>query len=344
MPKVSIIMPVYNSEKYVGEAIQSIIDQTYKDFELIVIDDCCKDKSAEIISGFRDDRIVFIRNEVNKGFLYGLNLGIETAKGEYIARLDDDDISYPERLAKQVEYMDAHRDVVLLGTRRDLLVNNETVPEVDVPIYTSEEIAFSLPFGDYLIAHSSFMMRKTVLMEHNIRYELFKQTPDHHMLLQMCSVGKVSCLDEVLISWRIHPQQSTQVRSPEMKMEEEDRVRCIYIDEMPFTPEKRLVLKKAVCRALFTKEDYYLFREVFEEYAKMCKLSLDDDKDMKCMQYIWKNILVQQKHNMKLFKTYISAIWADKRWLFTTVDGIAVVIKCIIKYNKRWFPTIYDYN
>ena len=344
MPKVSIIMPVYNSEKYVGEAIQSIINQTYKDFELIVIDDCCKDKSAEVISGFHDDRIVFIRNKENKGFLYGLNLGIEIAKGEYIARLDDDDVSYPERLEKQVEYMDTHQDVVLLGTKIDLLINNERVFGEDVPIYTSEQIVFSLPFGNYCIAHSSFMMRKSILMANNIRYEIFKQTPDYHMLLQMCLFGKLSCLDEVLVTWRIHPQQSTQVRSPQMKMEEDDRVRCIHIDEMCLTPEKRMVLKKAVCRDLLTKEDYCLFKEVFEEYAKMCKLSLHDDKDIKCMQYVWKRILVQQRHNMKLFNAYISAMWVDKRWLFTTKVGIAFVIKCMIKYNKKWFPTIYDYN
>ena len=344
MPKVSIIMPVYNSEKYVGEAIQSILDQTFEDYELIVIDDCCKDKSAEIISGFEDDRIVFVRNEENKGFLYGLNLGIEKAKGEYIARLDDDDTSYPERLAKQVEYMDAYPDVVLLGTKRDLLINNERVPAEKVPIFTSEEIAFSLPFGNYLIAHSSFMIRKSVLMENNIRYELFKQTPDHHMQLQLCPYGKINCLDEILVTWRIHPQQSTQVRSAQMKMGEEDRVRCIYIDEMPLTSEARMVLKKAVCRDLLTKHDYQLFKDTFKQYAEMCGLSLDSDKDLKCMQYVWKDILAQQKHNMQLFKTYISVQWTDWRWLLTTKFGIVFIIKCIISYNKRWFPAMYNYN
>ena len=94
MPKVSVVMPVYSSEKYVGEAIESILVQTYKDFELIVIDDCSKDSSAKIIEKYTNDsRVHFIKNETNQGFLYGLNKGIELAKGEYIARLDDDDVS-----------------------------------------------------------------------------------------------------------------------------------------------------------------------------------------------------------------------------------------------------------
>lgn len=343
MPKVSIIMPVYNSEKYVGEAISSILEQTYKDFELIVIDDCCKDRSAEIIKQFKDERIVFVQNKENKGFLYGLNYGIEIARGEYIARLDDDDIAYPDRLEKQIAYMDSHEEIILLGTQINLLIDGNIVPKEFVPIYSPEEIKFSLLFGNYCIAHSSFMMRKKVLLDNNIRYEIFKQVPDHHMQLCLSKYGKLYCLDDVLVTWRIHAQQSTQVRSREMKMEEEDRVRCIYINSLDIAVGDKLILKQAVCRDLRTKDDYCKIKNAFMEWAKANSLTLTDENNRKCMQFVWKDILLQQQRNMHALVGYLSSGLCDRKWLFTK-NGIEFVIKCLIKHNKRWFPTSYEYD
>ncbi len=343
MPKVSIIMPVYNSEKYVGEAIQSILDQTYKDFELIVIDDCCKDRSAEVIKQFKDERIIFVQNKDNRGFLYGLNYGIEIAKGEYIARLDDDDTAYPDRIEKQVNYLDSHKDIILLGTQINLLINGKITPKEFVPIYSSEEIKFSLLFGNYCIAHSSFMMRKKVLLDNNIRYEIFKQVPDHHMQLCMCRYGRLYCLEDVLVTWRIHPQQSTQVRSRIMKMEEEDRVRCIYIDSLDISVENKLILKQAICRDLCTKNDYNKFKNAFVEWGKDNCLILADKGNKKCMQFVWRDMLLQQQRNVHALMGYLKSEFRDARWLFTK-DGIEFMVKCIIKHNKRWFPTTYKYD
>lgn len=343
MPKVSIVMPVYNSEKYVGEAIQSILDQTYKDFELIVIDDCCKDRSAEVIKQFKDERIVFIQNKENRGFLWGLNYGIEIAKGEYIARLDDDDTAYPDRIEKQVNYLDSHKDIILLGTQINLLIDGKITPKEFAPIYSSEEIKFSLLFGNYCIAHSSFMMRKKVLLDNNIRYEIFKQVPDHHMQLCMCKYGKLYCLVDVLVTWRIHPQQSTQVRSRTMKMEEEDRVRCFYIDSLCISTENKLILKQAVCRDLRTKNDYCKFKNAFMEWSKENCLDLTDEGNRKCMQFVWKDMVLQQQRNVHALMGYMKSGLCDTKWLFTK-KGIEFIIKCAIKHNKRWFPTSYKYD
>ena len=343
MPKVSIIMPVYNSEKYVGEAIQSILDQTYKDFELIIIDDCCKDNSADVISSYKDNRIIFVQNNENKGFLYGLNLGIEMARGEYIARLDDDDIAYPDRLAKQVEYLDKHEDIILLGTQIDLLINGKIEQQDYVPIYTPEEIRFSLLFGNYRIAHSTFMMRKNVLLNNNIRYEIFKQVPDHHMQLCMCRYGKLDCLKEVLVTWRIHAQQSTQIRSKKMKMEEEDRVRCLFLGYLDMSIEQKFILKRAVCRDLLTKEEFSFFKDVFMKWAADSNLISSNANDKQCMQYIWKDIILQQRRNVVALLSYLDSGLADIKWLLSK-KGMEFFVKCLIRHNKRWYPSIYDYR
>ena len=97
MPKVSVLLPVYNAEKYLQEAIDSILRQTFTDFELLLINDGSTDGSEEVIRQYHDDRIVYIKNDGNKGLIYTLNRGIEAAKGTYIARMDADDVSLPER-------------------------------------------------------------------------------------------------------------------------------------------------------------------------------------------------------------------------------------------------------
>jgi len=115
-PRVSVVMSVYNGEKYLREAIDSILAQTFTDFEFIIIDDGSTDRSPQIIDEYADGRIRFIRNDRNIGLTLSLNKGLKTAHGEYIARMDCDDVSLPERLAKQIAFMDANREVGACGT------------------------------------------------------------------------------------------------------------------------------------------------------------------------------------------------------------------------------------
>ena len=108
MPKVSILMPVYNAEKYLIEAVDSILNQTFRDWELIIINDGSTDRSRELLSQIADNRVIIVDNETNLGLINTLNKGINLCKGEYIARMDADDISTPERIEKQVQFMDSH--------------------------------------------------------------------------------------------------------------------------------------------------------------------------------------------------------------------------------------------
>jgi len=115
-PKVSVVMSIYNSERYLQEAIDSILSQTFTDFELIIIDDGSTDSSAEILDSYKDTRIKRINNPQNLGLSRSLNLGIASARGEFIARMDSDDISLPERFDHQIKYLQEHDHIGILGT------------------------------------------------------------------------------------------------------------------------------------------------------------------------------------------------------------------------------------
>ncbi len=163
MPKVSVVMSVYNREKTVARAIDSILAQTFQDFEFIICDDGSSDSSAKILEAYskRDSRIVVVRNESNLGLPASLNRCLSVAQGEYVARMDDDDYSYPTRFQKQVDFLDNHPECALLGTGR------RTVDEEGVwGIFNAEgepsvvEIYMRHPF-----THPTVMMRRNVLLE-----------------------------------------------------------------------------------------------------------------------------------------------------------------------------------
>ena len=128
-PLVTVLMAVYNGEKYLREAIESILDQTYTNFEFLIINDGSSDRTEEIILSYNDKRIRYIKNEQNLKLIASLNKGLDLAKGEFIARMDADDISLPERLEKQINFLEKHPEIGLLGSwvRTLGLTNNRNI-------------------------------------------------------------------------------------------------------------------------------------------------------------------------------------------------------------------------
>ena len=162
-PVVSVLLPVYNCELYLGASIQSILSQTFGDYELVIIDDGSTDQSASVVGCFHDSRIHFIQQK-NQGLASTLNRGICLARGRYIARQDQDDLSHPDRLALQVDYMERHPRCALLGTWAQIM-EGETLSERfhHHPVSPGElrcRLLFNNPF-----VHSSVMIRRSVLDE-----------------------------------------------------------------------------------------------------------------------------------------------------------------------------------
>lgn len=208
-PSVSVVMPAYNAEKYLREAIDSILAQTYTDFELIIINDGSTDATKEIIQSYTDPRIVYIENEVNSGICVTLNKGLDAARGKYIARMDSDDIALPNRLETQVRYMDSNPGLGASGS--DIEVFGEGIePHVFTQLHSPEECLAGLIFNS-CFAHPTVIIRKSVLDKHNLRYkDEFRGLEDYELWWQ---IGKYSGLNNIahpLLRYRHHKGQETQ--------------------------------------------------------------------------------------------------------------------------------------
>ncbi len=160
-PVVSVILPVYNCPRYVGRAVESILAQTYTDFELIVIDDGSEDETLAVVSRYTDPRIRLL-TQANRGLAGALNRGIELARGRYIGRQDQDDVAFPERLARQVAFMDAHPDCALVGTWAEIWREDERTKRTHAFPSDNADLKFRLLL-DNLFVHSSVMVRRAAL-------------------------------------------------------------------------------------------------------------------------------------------------------------------------------------
>ena len=213
MPKVSVIMPAYNAEKYIKEAIDSILAQTFGDFEFIIINDCSKDATEEIILSYLDPRIVYIKNEKNLRVARTLNKGLAVARGEYIARMDADDISLPERFQKQVDYLDAHPEIAVLGTNVELFDENGPICtgwSATDPAQMKVDLLFSCG-----LAHPSVMMRRNVIAQLGGYDPAYEGLEDYQLWCRVAEKYGVTTLPDLLLRYRIHGGQVTKNPSPE---------------------------------------------------------------------------------------------------------------------------------
>lgn len=208
---VTVLLPVYNGEKYLREAIDSILTQTYTDFEFLIINDGSTDRTEEIILSYTDPRIVYVKNEQNIRLIATLNKGLKLAKGKYIARMDADDISLPHRLEKQVAYMEEHTWVGLCGSYIQTL---EAGTEYVIAYETdSDMIKFKLLFDTHF-PHPAAMLRKSVLDEHNLEYEQkYIHAEDYVLWNRMAMHTGLHNIPEVLVWKRSHEGQVSIVHN-----------------------------------------------------------------------------------------------------------------------------------
>ena len=200
-PVISVVLPVYNCADYVAEAVQSILDQTFSNFEFIIIDDGSTDGTSNVLQGFRDPRIRSITQE-NRGLAFTLNRGLELSRGRYVARQDADDISLPDRLGKQVAFLEAHPACALVGTWADIWRARETTGRSHHHPSDNATLKFELLFNNPFV-HSSVMLRKTVLEQvGGYAGDSFPQTGDYELWSRIARVGEVANIPEVLQIYR----------------------------------------------------------------------------------------------------------------------------------------------
>lgn len=209
-PKVSVIMPVYNAEKYIKETIDSILKQTFVNYEFLIIDDGSSDKSLEIIRSYNDSRIKVFKNEKNIGYVQTLNKLLKLAKGEYIARQDNDDISLPKRLEKQVRYLDKNTDIGVCGSNAFIFGSKKK--KTLLPISDNEIRAYMI-FNNPML-HPSIMFRKSLFTENKIPYydESLCPAEDYAMWFEISKKSKLSNLAEPLLMYRWHDNNASQLQ------------------------------------------------------------------------------------------------------------------------------------
>ena len=207
-PKVSVLLPVYNSEKYIAETLWSLFDQTFSDFEVLVLNEYGSSKEGlEVVKMFEDDRIRIIQNKEKLGLADSLNLGMREAKGEYLARIDGDDLARNDRFALQVEFLDKNREYGLVGSlQHHFGVNTDYIH--DVP-KEHKDILAGLIY-DCLVCHSTIMMRKKAFIDNDLFYDKTKQAEDYELWTRACKIFKFYNIPEVLGEYRVGEDNITK--------------------------------------------------------------------------------------------------------------------------------------
>jgi glycosyltransferase involved in cell wall biosynthesis len=203
-PEISTIMAVYNSEKFLSEAIESILNQTFKDFEFIIINDCSTDNSLKIIKEYqkKDNRIILINNKKNVGLTKSLNIGLKEAKGKYIARMDADDISFFERFQVQYDFLEKNKDINLLGAGI-IMISSDGREIVKVYGINNQRKLYNRLEKKNCLNHPVIMFRN----EGYFYREKFIYAQDYDLYLRLLSRNKnIFCLEKPLLKYRINPE------------------------------------------------------------------------------------------------------------------------------------------
>lgn len=232
-PLVSVVMPVYNAGSYLRESLNSVVEQSCQDWELIVIDDGSTDRTCEIVTSYADSRIRLQRNDVNMGLAHTRNMGISMARGEYVAWLDADDVSNHDRLADQVHYLERHREIDLCGTWVRTLGSGSSVswrfPRH--PDYIRARLIFDNP-----LATSSVMMRMEAFRGSDLRFDArFAPAEDYDLWERLSAMSSFANLPKFHTRYRLHPDQ-VSVRQSSRQRNAVRNIQSRLIDRLGIVP------------------------------------------------------------------------------------------------------------
>lgn len=207
---VSVIIPLYNAEKYIAETIESVLQQTYQNFEVIVIDDCGTDHSVEIVKRYKDERIKIFHNERNMGIAYSRNRGLKESSGEYIALLDNDDVAINTRLEKQVAFLQEHPEIDVVSGNAQWIDENgkvvrDTIDVIEDPLYIKMILMFRNIYNN-----SEMTFRKSLVETYHIEYsDGCLGMEDFWFWVQCSNVAKFGCIPDLVLKKRVMASNET---------------------------------------------------------------------------------------------------------------------------------------
>ena len=224
MIKVSVVLSAYNSEKFLKQALESILNQSYKEYEFIILDDASTDSTKKIIQNLtnKDARIIAVYNDINKGLTTNLNKAISLAKGAYIARMDADDIAFPARIEKQVMFLDNNPEIDIVGTAAIDIDENANEIQLRTSPQFHDDIIALLPKANPMI-HSTVVFRKNSFASIGFYNEAYRTTQDYEMWFRAAGKGlRFHNLQETLLKYRMdnnyHKRKSLKYRLYDCKL------------------------------------------------------------------------------------------------------------------------------
>jgi glycosyltransferase involved in cell wall biosynthesis len=337
-PAISVILPIYNCEKYIKFAVESILNQTFLDFELLIIDDASTDSTLSIVKKYQDSRIKLIEKRTNSGYTTSLNLGLKLAKGKYIARMDGDDICFNERFEKQFSFLESNQDVIVCGSS-SIIIGSDSV--VSVP-ENYELIKLALLRGNCMI-HPSVMIRKKTIDDFSITYDSSKEpAEDYDLWVRLAMIGKFHNLQEVLIQYRIHENQVSNIQN-ENQRNISKQTRFKILNHLPFskTDNDISILKKFINYDISIKYNEIVF---YHEKIKGNILQsnvngffeqngLEDYLNYIEFQTVKSYFLKRKKYNPSIFFNYLK-IKSLVTMNLAFKDEFKLLFKSFILYQK----------
>lgn len=323
MPTVSVLLPVYNAEKFLNEAIESVISQSLVDWELILIDDGSTDSSLNILETFatQDSRIKIYKNEQNLGLIATLNKGVELCNGDYIARMDADDIMQPNRLEKQVLFLERNRGYGMCGTNA-LIIDQEGHETGRIVNLASNELLrinllFSVPF-----VHPSIMFRKEIF--NDIEYDLdYKHVEDYDLWVRFSTEWKIANLPDFLFKYRWHDKNVSIVHRQ-------------YQDEM----KHKIILRQLAELDLHPDEQQLEAHELtFKLYDKGKKQDVDVEHFHEVEDWFFRIILANKEKQVYDHEQLIAFLWARWTVLCVSQGRYFKMFPSFVKYSPKVFKT-----
>lgn len=306
-PLVSVVMPAYNGEKYIKEAIDSVLNQTYCNFELIIVEDKSTDNTLSIIQEFKSSKIKVYLNNENRGIAYSTNRAISKSKGKYIALLDDDDIALSRRLEWQVTFLEEHEEIDILGGRSALIDKNGKFIRYDKePIYNPKFIKANLLFYNKKFANCTAMIRRSFIERYNLKYqENCLGMQDFKFYIDSSKVGAMTSIDYLIHLKRIHDEEVT-VLSQKIYAEERKKLHAQF--------QRESLAKSGF---LLKEEDLRTINEIMTELPK-------------------KNYSIEEME--KLYAVFKEIIWQAKELKIDYLDELEYACKKIL--GERLLPRI----
>ena len=311
--RVSVIMPVYNAEAYIFRAIQSILNQTYSSFELILIDDCGNDKSMLVANQFRDERIRIIYNDMNRGIAYSRNIGLQNSNGEYIALMDDDDLAMPERFREQVKYLDGHPEIDIVGGRARWIDKN------DKPISPISEAPMDKNYirAKFLLNNvywnCEVMFRKKIIDKYQYFYkEGMYGMEDYDFWIHYSKICNMSNIDKLVLLHRETETNETTRINRQYSKEKEIVFNCLRRESMQISniqisaPALEIInkyfnyLDNGVCHNIQDLLSVYCALDELQMAVQKQKAEYSDEMKKICKEYYLKLV---QRSNMLWWAT-----------------------------------------